>query len=61
MPLHDRSSAESLLLVISRDCPFFLQLMQLHSMGISDDAACLQALEATGGDLEAALEILYSK
>ena len=37
------------------------QLMQLHSMGISDDAACLQALEATGGDLEAALEILYSK
>ena len=31
-------------------------------MGISDDAACLQAcLQATGGDLEAALEILYSK
>ena len=39
----------------------FPQLIQLHSMGISDDSACLQALEATGGDLEAALEILYSK
>ena len=37
------------------------QLIQLHAMGITDDAACLQALEATGGDLEAALEILYSK
>ena len=29
-------------------------------MGIVDDAACLQALAATEGDLMAALEILYT-
>ena len=36
----------------------FSQLEQLHIMGITDDAACLHALEATGGDIQAALEIL---
>ena len=49
-----------MLKIVTITCKFF-QLIQLHSMGISDNAACLQALEATGGDLEAALEILYSK
>ena len=34
------------------------QLEQLHVMGITNDAACLHALEATEGDLQAALEIL---
>ena len=38
-----------------------LQLDQLHLMGITDDAACLRALSATGGDLQAALEIFYSQ
>jgi len=36
----------------------FPQLEQLHVMGITNDAACLHALEATEGDLQAALEIL---
>ena len=30
-------------------------------MGITDETACLHALAATGGDLQAALEILYSQ
>ena len=34
------------------------QLAQLHSMGITHDATCLHALEATNGNVEAALEIL---
>ncbi len=38
-----------------------LQLVQLRLMGITDETACLHALSATGGDLQAALEILYSK
>jgi hypothetical protein len=37
---------------------FRQQLNQLHSMGIKDDAACLHALEATKGNVEAALELL---
>ena len=36
----------------------FLQLEQLHIMGVTDDATCLRALEATKGDLQAALELL---
>ena len=40
---------------------YMAHLEQLHMMGITDDAACLHALEATGGDLQAALEILYSR
>ena len=38
-------------------CLFF-QLEQLHVMGVTDDATCLHALEATKGDLQAALELL---
>ena len=38
-------------------CLFF-QLEQLHIMGVTDDATCLHALEATEGDLQAALELL---
>ena len=40
-------------------CAF--QLEQLRRMGILDETACLHALAATGGDLQAALEILYSQ
>lgn len=37
------------------------QLEQLRLMGIEDEVACLHALAAANGDLQAALEILYSK
>ena len=37
------------------------QLEQLRLMGIHDETACLHALAATDGDLQAALEILYSQ
>ena len=30
-------------------------------MGIRDDSFSIQALEAAGGDLQAALEIIYSR
>ena len=30
-------------------------------MGIVDDTVSIQALEATGGDLQAALEIIYTR
>ncbi|XP_065837120.1 ubiquitin-like protein 7 [Oscarella lobularis] len=36
------------------------QLIRLREMGITDEAACIQALEATGGDVEAALNLLMS-
>ncbi|KAH8027201.1 hypothetical protein HPB51_003643 [Rhipicephalus microplus] len=36
------------------------QLQQLRDMGIANDATCLQALVATGGDVQAALELLFS-
>ncbi len=35
------------------------QLAQLRDMGISDEAAARQALMVTGGDLQAALDILF--
>lgn len=34
------------------------QLAQLRGMGVVDEAACVHALEATGGNVEAALEVL---
>jgi len=37
------------------------QLQQLRMMGIEDETACLHALAAADGDLQAALEILYSQ
>lgn len=36
------------------------QLQQLRDMGIANDAASLQALVATGGDVQAALELLFA-
>ncbi|CAH3029080.1 unnamed protein product [Porites evermanni] len=35
------------------------QLQQLRDMGITDDALSLQALSATGGDVQAALELIF--
>ena len=35
-----------------------LQLQRLFAMGITDEAACLHALDATNGDLNAAIELL---
>ncbi|XP_023226211.1 ubiquitin-like protein 7 [Centruroides sculpturatus] len=35
------------------------QLQQLRDMGISDDSISLRALEATGGDVHAALELIF--
>jgi len=35
------------------------QLQQLRDMGITDDAMSLQALSATGGDVQAALELIF--
>ena len=43
---------------ISLSC---VQLEQLHFMGILDDALSIQALDATGGDIQAALEIIYTR
>lgn len=40
------------------DC-FQSQLQQLRDMGITDDALSLQALSATGGDVQAALELIF--
>ncbi|XP_064383642.1 ubiquitin-like protein 7 isoform X2 [Halichondria panicea] len=37
------------------------QLEQLHFMGILDDALSIQALDAAGGDIQAALEIIYTR
>ena len=49
--------------VVSKSCYYQVfillqQLQQLHRMGITDEATCLHALEATNGNLEAALELL---
>ncbi|CAH1798046.1 unnamed protein product, partial [Owenia fusiformis] len=35
------------------------QLQQLHDMGISDEATALRALQATGGNVQAALELIF--
>ena len=36
------------------------QLAQLHAMGLTDDLQNIQALQATGGNVEAAIELLFS-
>ena len=38
---------------------FQSQLAQMRDMGITDEATARQALQATGGDLQAALELLF--
>lgn len=35
------------------------QLQQLRDMGITDEALARRALQATGGDLQAALDMLF--
>nr|XP_034969461.1 ubiquitin-like protein 7 isoform X1 [Zootoca vivipara] len=37
-----------------------LQLQQLRDMGIHDDELSLRALQATGGDIQAALELIFA-
>ena len=36
------------------------QLQQLRDLGINDDIIALQALEATSGDVQAAINIIFS-
>lgn len=36
------------------------QLQQLRDMGIQDDELSLRALQATGGDIQAALELIFA-
>ena len=36
------------------------QLQQMHELGLTDDAVNLQALQATGGDVHAAIDIVFS-
>ena len=36
------------------------QLQQLRDMGIHDDELSLRALQATGGDIQAALELIFA-
>ncbi|XP_038071484.1 ubiquitin-like protein 7 [Patiria miniata] len=36
-----------------------VQLQQLRSMGITDDAVSLQALQVTGGNVQAALDLIF--
>ncbi|XP_071794003.1 ubiquitin-like protein 7 [Asterias amurensis] len=36
-----------------------VQLQQLRNMGITDDAVSLQALQATGGNVQAALDLIF--
>ena len=38
---------------------FQTQLQQLREMGISDENVARQALTATGGDLQAALDFIF--
>ncbi|KAL5020802.1 hypothetical protein ScPMuIL_002116 [Solemya velum] len=35
------------------------QLQQLHAMGITDDNVAREALQATGGNLQAAIELIF--
>lgn len=37
------------------------QLEQLHGMGLTDDIQNLQALNATGGNMEATIELLFGQ
>lgn len=37
------------------------QLQQLRDMGISDENVARQALAATGGDIHAALELIFGE
>uniref|UniRef100_A0AAY5E7K2 Ubiquitin-like protein 7 n=1 Tax=Electrophorus electricus TaxID=8005 RepID=A0AAY5E7K2_ELEEL len=36
------------------------QIQQLHDMGIQDEELILRALQATGGDIQAALELIFA-
>ncbi|KAJ9580541.1 hypothetical protein L9F63_024281 [Diploptera punctata] len=36
------------------------QLQQMHELGLTDDAVNLQALQATGGDVQSAIDIVFS-
>lgn len=36
------------------------QLQQLRDMGIRDEELSLRALQATGGDIQAALELIFA-
>ncbi|XP_069696661.1 ubiquitin-like protein 7 isoform X2 [Periplaneta americana] len=36
------------------------QLQQMHELGLTDDAINVQALQATGGDVHAAIDIVFS-
>lgn len=41
-------------------CFFFQdQIQQLRDMGITDEALARRALQATGGDLQAALDLIF--
>ena len=37
------------------------ELQQMHEVGIKDDALCIQALEATNGDVQLALNIIFNQ
>ncbi|MGH0119076.1 UNVERIFIED_CONTAM: hypothetical protein FKN15_052277 [Acipenser sinensis] len=37
------------------------QLQQLRAMGIQDEELILRALQATGGDIQAALELIFAR
>jgi hypothetical protein len=36
------------------------QLQQMHELGLTDDTLNVQALQATGGDVYAAIDIVFS-
>jgi ubiquilin len=36
------------------------QLQQMHELGLTDDTLNVQALQATGGDVHAAIDIVFS-
>jgi ubiquilin len=36
------------------------QLQQMHELGLTDDTVNVQALQATGGDVHAAIDIVFS-
>lgn len=36
------------------------QLQQMHELGLTDDTLNIQALQATGGDVHAAIDIVFS-
>ena len=45
----------------SRDVNMARQLQQMHDLGINDENLCLRALRAADGDVQAAVDLIFSE